>query len=465
MKQYLLLGLSLVALNACESISDIKMPTFGSGNAERAPMTQDTIQNASPHSSALETEMAEMEQLTGSSVRYESRRAATSPEENAEIEIATSAEPSLKEPAVKTQATQAEMKMAKAATVRKPGSFTPEEAEFRANAEAEIQETLANSGQPTEVTAAPAKQVKNEIIQPQDKVSIHWDEQPETIQKDTQASKLRENLRQSENTVSTPPAMQDNNIASARPQQQTRTTRAIATESAQIAPVPQPAPVAQNNTPAVSAAQPRIAQAPAATTYGSSNRVVQPSSARVQTSITDESNCPKVEILPTARSVTFFEGDDSRQLIARGVIDDIRGGCVATQGGINVNLDILMTGKIGEQGRFQGDKNLEAFITFPYFIAVSDNNGKPVDKKILATAMRFQPIIDDLKHAEKITQFIPITNMGAVDNYTILVGYQLNRKQLEYNRARNINRTDTQFVAPDLQQRNRSRLSVNPLAE
>ncbi len=78
--------------------------------------------------------------------------------------------------------------------------------------------------------------------------------------------------------------------------------------------------------------------------------------------------------------------------------------------------------------------------------------------------MRFQPVINDLQHAEKITQFIPMDNTAEAANYTITVGFQLNRKQLEYNRARNLNRVDNMRVAPDLLN-NPSRRSVNPLTD
>ncbi len=43
--------------------------------------------------------------------------------------------------------------------------------------------------------------------------------------------------------------------------------------------------------------------------------------------------------------------------------------------------------------------------------------------------------IDDLDHAEKITQTIPLKNPADGPKYTITVGFQLNRAQLDYNRG------------------------------
>jgi hypothetical protein len=180
--------------------------------------------------------------------------------------------------------------------------------------------------------------------------------------------------------------------------------------------------------------------------------------------LSSASGCPAVKIMPAGRSITYFENELSGSVVARAVINEIKGGCEVVNGGLEVDLDILMNGKITDKGRFEGRKDMEAFMTFPYFVAVTTPQGLPVDKKIMATAMRFKPVINDLNHAEKITQFIPMNNTAEAANYTITVGFQLNRKQLEYNRARNINRVNNMRIAPDLQ-RNPSRLSLDPLAD
>jgi len=173
--------------------------------------------------------------------------------------------------------------------------------------------------------------------------------------------------------------------------------------------------------------------------------------------------CPTIEILPAGRSITYFENEMSGYMVARAVINEIRGGCEIVNGGLEIDLDIFMDGKISDKGRFEGKQDMEAFMTFPYFVAVFDPQGLPVDKKILATAMRFKPIINDLKHAEKITQFIPMSDTKNAANYKILVGFQLNRKQLEYNRARTVNRVDNKRISPDTIPA--ARRSTNPLAD
>jgi hypothetical protein len=148
--------------------------------------------------------------------------------------------------------------------------------------------------------------------------------------------------------------------------------------------------------------------------------------------------CPTVQVLPDTKSITYFddpEGKPTGALVARATLVDIKGGCDYTDDGVIVDIDLIMQGKITDKGRYEGRKDLEAFMTFPYFVAVMDPDGKMVDKKIMATAMRFKPQEDDLDHAEKITQTIPLADISHGADYTITVGFQLNRAQLDYNRG------------------------------
>lgn len=148
--------------------------------------------------------------------------------------------------------------------------------------------------------------------------------------------------------------------------------------------------------------------------------------------------CPIVEVLPDTRSITYFEEGATSALgkmTARASIQDIRGGCEYGENSVVVDIDMIMRGHITKEARYEGREDLEAFMTFPYFIAVMDANGNMIDKKIMATAMRFQPNMPDLDHAEKITQTIPLEDIGLGSRYTIATGFQLNRQQLDYNRG------------------------------
>lgn len=165
--------------------------------------------------------------------------------------------------------------------------------------------------------------------------------------------------------------------------------------------------------------------------------------------------CPRVQILSDAQSITYFDETNAiptaSDVIARASLSDIRGGCELTDKGLEVDLDMLMSGVIGKKGRFNGRDDLEAFMTFPYFVAVFDSQGRPYSKQILATAVRFDPFQERTDHAEKITQVIPIANQSNMGQFTITVGFQLNRRQLAYNKAQGLDSIrDTAPATPDV---------------
>ena len=172
--------------------------------------------------------------------------------------------------------------------------------------------------------------------------------------------------------------------------------------------------------------------------------------------------CPQLQIMPSAMSITNFEDNASGQMTSRASIVDVRGGCEAINGGMEIDLDIIMKGLVTNKGRFEGNTQLEAFITFPYFVSVTSPAGDPLDKQIMATAFRFKPIINDLDHAEKITQFIPMSDMTKAEQYLVTVGFQLSRKQLEYNKAETVMRVNDTRVSPDTSPARKK--SYNPLS-
>ena len=172
--------------------------------------------------------------------------------------------------------------------------------------------------------------------------------------------------------------------------------------------------------------------------------------------------CPRLTIMPEAQSMTNFNGDPANgQMTSRGSIVDVKGGCTPVDGGVQIDLTMIMKGAITNAGRFNGDSNLEAFITFPYFLTVTDPAGNPVDKDIKATAFRFKPKLNALDHAEQISRYIPMNDITMADRYVVTVGFQLSRKQLEYNRAQTMVRTNNTRISPDVPAAQQK--SVNPL--
>ena len=201
------------------------------------------------------------------------------------------------------------------------------------------------------------------------------------------------------------------------------------------------APVDLNDEEAVQSALTQSGDAQTVTTFSADGSQISNAGGN-SASLALGEGCPTVQILSDAQSITYFDEDMSQSItpgiIARASLSEVRGGCELTAEGLEVDLDMLMSGMISTKGRFQGRDDLEAFMTFPYFVAVFDEAGRPYSKQILATAMRFEPLEERTEHAEKITQTIPIANQSNMNQFTITVGFQLNRRQLAYNKAQGL---------------------------
>lgn len=207
---------------------------------------------------------------------------------------------------------------------------------------------------------------------------------------------------------------------------------------------PAPAPRNANVIPAPAPVPVQQAQAPQPLPQNQSGT----SSANQPAAI---KGCPRLEIMPVARSMTNFKGDDvNNATTSRASIVDVRGGCQAVKGGLQIDLTLIMKGAITNAGRFNNDSNLEAFITFPYFVSVTSPSGEPIDKIIKATALRFKPKLDSLDHGEQISHFIPMNNASSADQYLVTIGFQLSRKQLEYNNAQTMLRVNNTRNSADM---------------
>jgi hypothetical protein len=163
-----------------------------------------------------------------------------------------------------------------------------------------------------------------------------------------------------------------------------------------------------------------------------------------------------------ARSITKFDESNGGQIQARASLQEVKGDCDISGNQLTLDLRMIMSGQVFDAGRFEGNRNLEAFITFPYFITVLSPEGRPVMKDIHATALTFKPLVDRLDHAQDLIQTVTLSDIQNIENHTVLIGFQLSRKQLEYNRAQSVNRDgNTKRVLPDMP--TASQKSVNPI--
>lgn len=96
-------------------------------------------------------------------------------------------------------------------------------------------------------------------------------------------------------------------------------------------------------------------------------------------------------------------------------------------------MKLIFNGKLGPKGREKvSDK---PFFSYPYFVAVTSPGGKIMAKEIFAASMTYGSHESTHSYFEKLREVIPISSKENAKNYKILIGFQVTKDQLAYNRA------------------------------
>lgn len=142
--------------------------------------------------------------------------------------------------------------------------------------------------------------------------------------------------------------------------------------------------------------------------------------------------CPKIEISQELRSLsnyTNIEGVTDGQLTSYISIENVEIKCHYNEDGVTVDVKLELNGKISD-----ATSNIRSF-TYPYFLAIISPDDKILAKDIYKTSISHNQDGEEKLLHENIRKFIPIINKNEGKNYKIVVGFQLSKKQLSYNRV------------------------------
>ncbi|NQV46821.1 MAG: hypothetical protein HQ504_03480 [Rhodospirillaceae bacterium] len=149
--------------------------------------------------------------------------------------------------------------------------------------------------------------------------------------------------------------------------------------------------------------------------------------------------CPKTTVLADASSVTRFINATGRDIIDidfEGTISGLSGSCAYnidedTGEGV-INLEARPEFKIS-----RGAANKTRQVEFLYFASLVDAEGQVIEKQTFPFALKFKgnktTIVDEDAPLELT---IPVKFGQSGDDFNILVGFQISREELEYNRAK-----------------------------
>lgn len=145
--------------------------------------------------------------------------------------------------------------------------------------------------------------------------------------------------------------------------------------------------------------------------------------------------CPTVKVVQDLNQVhQFIDGanPDPAQSVSSIRMTGVQDQCSVAKDNLVIDMALAFEGEIGPRARAKsGDK---PGFAYPYFIAITDQQGNIIAKEVFAVTLAYESGRDTETHVEQVRQMIPMSAM-ARNNYKVLIGFQLSDQELAYNRA------------------------------
>jgi hypothetical protein len=139
--------------------------------------------------------------------------------------------------------------------------------------------------------------------------------------------------------------------------------------------------------------------------------------------------CPATTTVPDLQtSVQLMPGPQGATVQSAGRINTVNATC--DREGDNGVISSLAIGFTGLRTTPAIDK-----VALPYFVAMADANGNVLGKQQFTVALSFPPDAQVTKATDSVTVHMPLKNAQLGNVYTLVIGFQLDQGQLDYNRA------------------------------
>ena len=143
--------------------------------------------------------------------------------------------------------------------------------------------------------------------------------------------------------------------------------------------------------------------------------------------------CPRAEAVEELKMLAEFtdaSNPGQSNLISSVEIANIKDSCSYDENTVTIDLQMDFVGTLGPQGHIGGSANF----AYPFFVAVTANNGDILAKEIFSASLNYGPGQNAQGYTEKLRQIIPLENRNRGKDFKVLVGFQLTPDQLTYNR-------------------------------
>ena len=142
--------------------------------------------------------------------------------------------------------------------------------------------------------------------------------------------------------------------------------------------------------------------------------------------------CPRAGILKDAAAVTKFRpgpGRDLTDVVYQARLVNLKATCKYGKKGVTVEMTVALIAERGPAIR-------TSKATLEYFVAITGPDGDILAKELFATPVTFPNNVTRARVADELQQIIPLARGASAANHRIIVGFQLQRDELEYNRQR-----------------------------
>ncbi len=144
--------------------------------------------------------------------------------------------------------------------------------------------------------------------------------------------------------------------------------------------------------------------------------------------------CPNVGVVAEAVNLTQFTAEGGRDVTdVRYVAEfsDIEWSCDLDGSTLEVELTLVVEAAAGPTSN-------APTADFRYFVALAARDGGLIAKETFASRIALSSDNGTGSLVEEIEQLIPLRPDQSGDDFEILIGFQLTREQLDYNRARGV---------------------------
>lgn len=146
-----------------------------------------------------------------------------------------------------------------------------------------------------------------------------------------------------------------------------------------------------------------------------------------------ENRCPRIQIVDELSSFSeFTNGTNEKNLVSRVNLHQVESSCSIQRKQVSLDLKLAFNGSLGPKAKLRN--NDKPFFSYPFFIAVTNQNGVILAKEVFAASMTYERDEDTHIYYENLRQLIPIGSSDQAKSYTVMLGFQLTKEQLEYNR-------------------------------